>query len=113
MLLEFSCSNHKSIKEEITFSALASNDTEHQEQILTFEKNKVLRTAVIYGANGSGKTNFIDAIAFTKQLVINSINHQPGALILQRPHKLLSSSDESTYCIQFEKIISFTHMAFL
>lgn len=103
MLLEFSCSNHKSIKEEITFSALASNDTEHQEQILTFEKNKVLRTAVIYGANGSGKTNFIDAIAFTKQLVINSINHQPGALILQRPHKLLSSSDESTYCIQFEK----------
>lgn len=103
MLLEFSCSNHKSIKDEVKFSALASNDTEHQDQLLTFEKKKVLRTSVIYGANGSGKTNFIDAIAFMKQLVINSINHQPGSKILQHSHKLLSNAHESTYCIQFEK----------
>lgn len=103
MLLEFSCSNHKSIKDEVKFSALASNDTEHQDQLLTFDKKRVLRTSVIYGANGSGKTNFIDAIAFMKQLVINSITHQPGALILQQSHKLLSTSDESTYCILFEK----------
>lgn len=103
MLLEFSCSNHKSIKDEVVFSALASNDIEHQEQLLKFQNRRILRTAVIYGANGSGKTNFIDAIAFMRRLIINSINHQPGSFILQQPHKLLSASDESTYCIQFEK----------
>ena len=32
----------------------------------------------IIGANGSGKSNFIDAISFVKNLVMNSIMYQPG-----------------------------------
>lgn len=38
MLIEFSCSNHKSIKDKITFSALASKDTSHSDCLLSFEK---------------------------------------------------------------------------
>ena len=33
MLLEFTCSNHKSIREKIIFSALAGKDTSHEEKI--------------------------------------------------------------------------------
>ena len=40
MLIEFSCSNHKSIKDKITFSALASKDTSHSDCLLSFEKFK-------------------------------------------------------------------------
>ena len=101
MLLEFSCKNHKSIRNEIIFSALASSDTTYEDKTQSFEGHRVLKSAVIYGANGSGKSNFIDAISFVKFLVMNSINHQPGQGIRQSPHKLAGYEEESTYNIQF------------
>ena len=88
MLLEFSCSDHKSIKDPVLFSTVASKDTSNEDSLYMYGSTRVLRTAVIYGANGSGKSNFIDAIQFVKNLVINSIKHQPGQGILQKPHKL-------------------------
>ncbi|MBQ3683701.1 MAG: ATP-binding protein [Succinimonas sp.] len=101
MLLEFSCSNHRSIREKVLFSALAGADDTHKEKLISFAKYRVLRSALIYGANGSGKSNFIDAISFVKNLVTNSINHQIGQGIRQTPHKLESGDSESTYSIQF------------
>jgi hypothetical protein len=61
----------------------------------------VLKSAVVYGANGAGKSNFIDAISFVKFLVTQSINNQPGQGIRQTPHKLDGFEKESTYRIQF------------
>lgn len=101
MLLEFSCANHKSIREEILFSALAGSDTTYEEKTQEFEGHRILKSAVIYGANGSGKSNFVDAISFVKTLVMNSINHQPGQGIRQTPHKLEGYEKESIYRIQF------------
>ena len=62
MLLEFSCKNYKSIKNKITFSAIASKDDTREEELNKFLNFRVLRTAAIYGSNGSGKSNFINAI---------------------------------------------------
>ena len=101
MLLEFSCANHKSIREEIVFSALAGSDTTYEEKTQQFEGHRILKSAVIYGANGSGKSNFIDAVNFVKMLVINSINYQPGQGMRQLPHKLEGFEKESVYRIQF------------
>lgn len=101
MLLEFSCSNHKSIRDEVLFSMLAGKDTTHEEKTKEFAGIRVLKAAVIYGANGSGKSNFIDAISFVKNLVVNSITLQPGQGIKQNPHKLNGYDAESTYKIQF------------
>lgn len=101
MLLQFSCSNHKSIGDRIVFSALASSDSYREEKTLIFGKYRVLPSAVIYGANGSGKSNFIDSLMFVKNLVINSINHQPGQGIRQIPHKLKGVQDKSEYQIHF------------
>ena len=101
MLLEFSCSNHRSIRDEILFSAIAGSDKTYAENIEKVADVEVLKSSVIYGANGSGKSNFIDAIAFVKNLVSNSINHQPGQGILQVPHKLEGYERKSNYKIQF------------
>ena len=60
------------------FSALAGSDTTYEEKTQQFKGHRILKSAVIYGANGSGKSNFIDAVNFVKMLVINSINYQPG-----------------------------------
>lgn len=78
MLLEFKCSNHKSIKEKVSFSMIAGSDNTSEELLKEFGSFRILRSAIIYGANGSGKSNFISALAFMCDLVSNSINHQPG-----------------------------------
>ena len=101
MLLEFRCSNHKSIKEKVNFSMIAGSDTTSEELLKEFGNFRVLRTAVIYGANGSGKSNFISALSFMRDLVSNSINHQPGQGIFQARHKLSAREDPSEYSIQF------------
>ena len=101
MLLEFTCSNHKSIRSEVFFSTLAGKDNKYEDRIYNMDGVRVLKSAVIYGANGSGKSNFIDAISFMKNLVMNSINHQPGQGIRQMPHKLEGFEKGSSYKIQF------------
>lgn len=103
MLLEFSCSNHRSVKEKITFSMIAGKDNTDEDKLMLYDKYRVLRSSVIYGANGSGKSNFVDAVQFVKNLVINSINLQPGQGIRQMPHKLLGMDADSSYSIQFVK----------
>ena len=37
MLLEFSCSNYKAIKEKIVFSMVAGSDKSHQEELYEFD----------------------------------------------------------------------------
>lgn len=103
MILEFSCSNHKSIKDKVTFSAIASSDDTYEETLKEFSKYRVLRSAVIYGPNGSGKSNFLNALEFMRNLVCNSMNHQPGQGIFQAPHKLSTENEPSEYTIQFVK----------
>ena len=103
MLLEFRCKNHKSIKDEVLFSLLASKDTFNSEYLYGYKDLKILKSSVVYGANGSGKSNFIDAIFFMKSLVTNSINLQPGMGIPYTPHKLNGVGSESFYSVQFIK----------
>ena len=101
MLLECHCSNHKSIKEKVTFSMIAGSDTTSEEFLKTYGNLRVLRSAIIYGANGSGKSNFISALSFMRDLVSNSMRYQPGQQIIQMGHKLCSEKVPSKYEIQF------------
>lgn len=101
MLLEFQCSNHKSIKEKINFSLIAGSDNTSEELLNKFGNFRVLRSAIIYGANGSGKSNFIGALSFMRNLIVSSINNQPGYKIFQARHKLCTEETPSEYNIQF------------
>ena len=101
MLLQFSCSNHKSIKDEITFSMIASKDSTNADMLKKLNNVRVVRVASIYGANGSGKSNFVDAIGFARNLIVNSLSHPPGSRLIQFPHKLSNVSDSSKYEFQF------------
>lgn len=101
MLLEFRCSNFKSIKEEIRFSMIAGKDDTSEEVLKVYNNFRVLRSAVIYGANGSGKSNFINALLFMCNLVQTSISYQPGQKIPQATHKLSEKEKPSTFDIQF------------
>jgi uncharacterized protein len=74
MLIEFSVGNYLSIKNIITLSMVASRLTELPDNIITTEDREfnLLKSAVIYGANASGKSNILKAFSFMKKFVLNS-----------------------------------------
>ncbi len=103
MILEYTCENYKSIKEKVTFSMLASKDNSFEDLLIPFNGLLINKAASIYGANGSGKTSFMESLNFFKSLVCNSNNHQPGDKIRQVPHKLSIPETPTTYTLQFVK----------
>jgi hypothetical protein len=59
-------------------------------------KNKYLKSAVIYGANGSGKSNLLSAIGFYRRFILSSSNdRQTDDEIMTIPF-LLSTETETT-----------------
>lgn len=73
MLIQFTTKNFLSYKYEAVFSMLASKDLQHYENTFILnKKHRLLRSAVIYGSNASGKSNLFKAISFMKEFVINS-----------------------------------------
>lgn len=71
MLIEFRTANCLSFKEMAEFSMLASKDkTNEDSNTFLFNGSRFLKSAAIYGANGSGKTNFVQAIDFMRDLVL-------------------------------------------
>lgn len=90
MLIEFSVENYLSIKERITLSMVASKDQTHENNVIK-DVNKglnILKTAVIFGANASGKTNVLKAINFVFSFLDKSHTMQQGKKILVTPFKL-------------------------
>ncbi len=74
MLIEFQIENYLSYRDSKTLSMVASGQvSEHCEtNVITTERTALLKSAVIYGANASGKSNLLGAMAYMKWFVINS-----------------------------------------
>ena len=77
MILEFSVSNFRSIKGKQTFSLIASSARSKSENTFNVtltngDKIKLLKTAAIYGANGSGKSNFIRFLFEIRKFIVKS-----------------------------------------
>ncbi len=72
MLLEFRVKNYLSFKDEVVFSMLTdSSKKEVLSNFFKIRKYKILRSAVIYGANASGKTNLLKAINFMADVLLS------------------------------------------
>ena len=76
MLIEFSITNFRSIKERQTLSLLPSKRVTERPNQLFFLDNypnvATLGTTVVYGANNTGKSNLLKAIKALEWLVLNS-----------------------------------------
>jgi AAA15 family ATPase/GTPase len=74
MLAEFSLTNYRSFKEKQVFSLISTKNKELSD-LNTFAANDklcFLKTAVIYGANASGKSNFFVALGFFLNFAVTS-----------------------------------------
>ncbi|WP_370576114.1 ATP/GTP-binding protein [Methanomethylovorans sp.] len=92
MLIEFKAENFRSIRNEITFSLLASSDRALEGNLIEPDAlkkdDRLVKSAVIYGANASGKSNVLLAMLNLQNLVMTSIRNQDGDLLPFEPFKL-------------------------
>ncbi|MGB0879250.1 MAG: AAA family ATPase [Polaribacter sp.] len=102
MILQFSIKNYKTFKDKAILSLIASNydkDTRENENIYYHEEFglRLLKSAVIYGANASGKSKLLEAFTFMKNYVINSSKEgQKGDKIDVDPFRLHSETEKQS-----------------
>ncbi len=90
MLIQFSVKNYKTFAEEVKLSMVASKDDTLQEKNV-FSSGfgyDLLKSAVVYGANASGKSKLVEGMLFMKNFVENSANYQSNKRINTDPFKL-------------------------
>ena len=93
MLVEFRVENFRSLRDEQVLSLVASKDKTLQDThtLATSLKAapRLLKSAVVYGANASGKSNLIKALQYMRGVVMESATViQPGQTYGVQPFRL-------------------------
>lgn len=107
MLIEFSVKNYRSFWDSQTLSMAAGSTRELQEEN-TFapsfqELPRMLRSAVVYGPNGGGKSNLVKALEFMQEFVLLSAREsQEGERIDLKP--FLLHPDGPSQASEFEVV---------
>ncbi len=89
MLIQFSVGNFLSFDEEQIFSMVAAGGDQHPSHLVPNvprQGEAVLRIAALYGANGAGKSNLVQAMQFAKSLIIEGTRGREAIPV--RPFKL-------------------------
>ena len=74
MILEFKVKNFLSVKEEQTLSFEATADKTLEEHFIVRKgKKRLLKMALLYGANASGKTNILMALDFVRRTALSRL----------------------------------------
>lgn len=106
MILNFSIQNFGSIKDKqtLSFEATSSKYLEDHYIIEPIAGLRVLKLALLYGANASGKTTILNALEFLRNLVLNPVEKKTETLQFQPflfdPNTPLSNSVLSIEFIQ-------------
>ncbi|MDO4467101.1 MAG: ATP-binding protein [Bacillota bacterium] len=101
MLIEFACSNYKSIYKKVKLSMLASLDDTREKELIHFDKYRINRLSAIYGPNGSGKTNILEALAKSRKFIESCLRYELGDYAFFEPHKLAKKDEASKFEFQF------------
>jgi len=95
MLIEFSVGNFLSIKDRQTLRMDASSISEYKDQLIDAGRYQLLRSAVIYGANASGKSNVLKAMGTMRNIVTTSATQPSTAGIVVEPFLLNTETENA------------------
>ncbi|MDR1610659.1 MAG: ATP-binding protein, partial [Candidatus Symbiothrix sp.] len=94
MIVEFTVGNFLSFNEKRTLSFEARGGvSELKDNFFAFEKQRFLRSIVLYGANSSGKSNLIKALSRMKSCVMSSVKLNETDELNYTPFLLSSVSE--------------------
>lgn len=90
MLIQFRIENHRSFGPEMVLSMEAVKAfKDYSENVFeTPEKYRLLKTAAVYGANASGKSNLLQALCFMRNLVLQSAKRNSEETTPTNPFRL-------------------------
>jgi rloA protein len=84
MLIDFSVKNFRSFNEQQIFSLIKSKSDEQASNAFSINYNfSLLKTIAIYGANASGKSNFLKALLTMKQMITGNYQHGDKLPVVQ------------------------------
>lgn len=106
MLIQFIVENFLSIRDKVYLSLEPSKDSEHPENLITKGEYNAVTSAVIYGANASGKTSLFKAITIALIMLRNSNNIQVTDRLPVIPFKFDSESKNKPTSFEFTFIAS-------
>ena len=92
MLIRFTVKNFLSFNEKREVLLTPGRVRKHKDHISRSKKTNgidVLKHSLFYGANASGKSNLVKAIAFAKKLVVSK--HKPEKSVPVKPFKLVEN----------------------
>lgn len=95
MLIDFSVENFSSIKEKVTFSLKSTGSKKLYKNVINNSSSSfpsLVKNAVIFGANASGKSNLIKSLFFIWKMVVHSHQFNIDSKIPRVPYKF----DEKT-----------------
>ena len=100
MLIEFSVTNVRSLRDRQTLSLAMAQGRERMDsnsfEIATHRPLRLLRSAAVYGPNAGGKTNLLHALRTMRDIVLNSASSiQPGAKLPVIPFRLSRTTFEA------------------
>ena len=99
MLIGFTFKNFMSFYEENVFSMKSNKDTKLRElNTIKTPFEEMLKSALVFGANGSGKTNFIKAVTYMKRIVLAERAMQSKLIAFTRTF-LFSEASHETPCV--------------
>ncbi len=94
MLLMFKTKNYTSFKEEAILDLRATSYVQHPSHVVkTNKKINLLKTNVLYGANASGKSNFISAMFFFEDYIFSQF-------ISKKENKNIDDIEESNFTLE-------------
>lgn len=98
MLLQFSITNHRSIKETAIISMKAAADKTMKEVLISPDgKKELVPVMAIYGANAAGKSNVIHALLLMREMVCGSYAKPlKGAELPYEPFVFVDGQTEPT-----------------
>jgi len=74
MLIRFNVENFLSFNEKSEFSLIANQERRLASHFYKGEGINILKSGVIYGANASGKSNFVKAIDFSRRAIVKGLD---------------------------------------
>ena len=111
MLIKISVENFKSFDQKEELSMISSSKMQgnknHRVQI---KQTKLLKNAVVYGANASGKSNLVTAFAFIKATLMEGLPVVSVNDFCRNREE--NKNRESIFELQFRSEILFMHMVF-
>ena len=95
MLVQFSVDNYRSIKDRVVLSMMSA--TKDKGRCFKNRNYELLNSTVIYGANASGKSNVLNAMAFMRRVVLNKMKVLQSIDTLPHdPFKLNTSTQDAS-----------------